>query len=85
MRLVSIPMILRKRNSQSARWDHDNNKWSVGTREYQWYHETTKEESPWMNLDDALVWIQERDQDAKSPQKKNSNPQKSDPQKISIG
>jgi hypothetical protein len=55
-------MILNKRNSQTARWDHDNNKWSVGTREYQWYHETTKEESPWMNFDDALVWIKERDQ-----------------------
>jgi hypothetical protein len=55
-------MILNKRNTQTARWDHDNNKWSVGTREYQWYHETTKEESPWMNLDNALVWIKERDQ-----------------------
>ncbi len=55
-------MILNKRNSQTARWDHDNNKWSVGTREYQWYHETTKEESPWMDLDAALVWIKERDQ-----------------------
>jgi hypothetical protein len=55
-------MILNKRNAQTARWDHDNNKWSVGTREYQWYHEITKEESPWMNLDDALVWIKERDQ-----------------------
>ena len=55
-------MILNKRNAQTARWDHSNNKWSVGTREYQWYHETTKEESPWMNLDNALVWIKERDQ-----------------------
>ena len=72
-------MILKKRNAQTARWDHDNNKWLVGTEEYQWFHEKTKEHSPWMNLDDALVWIKERDQ------KKNSNPQKSDPQKISIG
>jgi len=78
-------MILKKRNSQSARWDHDNNKWLVGTEEYQWADEKSKEKSPWMNLDDALVWIQERDQDAKSPQKKISNPQKSDPEKISIG
>jgi hypothetical protein len=55
-------MILNKRNAQTARWDHDNNKWSVGTREYQWFDENTKEESPWMNLDNALVWIKERDQ-----------------------
>ena len=72
-------MILKKRNSQSARWDHDNNKWSVGTMEYQWTDTKNKEASSWMNLDDALVWIKERDQE------KNSNPQKSDPQKISIG
>jgi len=64
-------MILKKRNAQTARWDHKNNKWLVGTEEYQWYHERTKEKSPWMNLDDALVWIQERDQDARTPQKKN--------------
>ena len=78
-------MQLKKRSSQSARWDHDNNKWLVGTEEYQWFHEKTKEQSPWTNLDDALVWIKERDQDAKSPQKKISNPQKSDPRKISFG
>jgi hypothetical protein len=71
-------MILKKRNTQTARWDKVNDKWLVGTEEYQWFHERTKEESPWMNLDDALVWIKERDQDAKSPQKKISNPQKSD-------
>jgi hypothetical protein len=72
-------MVLNKRNAQTARWDHDNNKWLVGTIEYQWTDTKNKEWSPWMNLDGALVWIQERDQ------KKNSNPQKSDPQKISIG
>ena len=55
-------MILNKRTAQTARWDHDNNKWSVGTREYQWYHERTKEASLWMNLDDALLWIIDRDQ-----------------------
>jgi hypothetical protein len=54
-------MILKKRNSQYARWDHENNKWIVGNIEYQWYHEVTKEESPWMNLDDALIWIIEHD------------------------
>jgi hypothetical protein len=56
-------MILRKQNTQSARWDHNNNKWLVGTEEYQWFHEKTKEQSPWMNLDDALVWIKKRDQE----------------------
>jgi hypothetical protein len=55
-------MILNKRNAQTARWDHSNNKWSVGTREYQWFDENTKEESPWMDLDSALLWIKERDQ-----------------------
>ena len=50
-----------------------------GIKEYQWINEHADEQSPWMNLSDALVWIQERDQ------KKNSIPQKSDPQKISIG
>jgi hypothetical protein len=66
-------MILEKRNAQTARWDHDNNKWITGTIEYQWTDTKNKEWSPWMNLSDALVWIQERDQ------KKNSNPEKSDP------
>jgi hypothetical protein len=54
-------MILNKRNIQSARWDHDNNKWLVGTIEYQWTDTKNKEWSPWMNLDDALVWIKEHD------------------------
>jgi hypothetical protein len=30
--------------------------------EYQWVDEKSKEQSPWMNLDDALLWIKERDQ-----------------------
>jgi len=54
-------MILRKRNSQTARWDHENNKWLVGTLEYQWMDMKNKPISTWMNLDDALVWIQEYD------------------------
>ena len=54
-------MILKKRNAQTARWDHDNNKWSVGTLEYQWMDMKNKPISAWMNLDDALVWIQEYD------------------------
>ena len=44
-----------------------------GIKEYQWINEHADEQSPWMNLSDALVWIQERDQ------KKNSNSEKSDP------
>ena len=59
--IMQLKMILQKRSSQSARWYHDNNKWLVGTEEYQWFHEKSKEHSPWMNLDDALVWIKERD------------------------
>jgi hypothetical protein len=54
-------MILRKRNSQTARWDHENNKWLVGTLEYQWLDIKNKPISAWLNLDDALVWIQEYD------------------------
>jgi hypothetical protein len=73
-------MILKKQSNPSARWDFKANSWSIGTSdEYQWFHEKSKEHSPWMNLDGALVWIQERDQ------KKNLNPQKSDPEKISFG
>jgi hypothetical protein len=54
-------MILRKRNAQTARWDKENNKWIVGTLEYQWMDMKNKPISAWMNLDDALVWIQEYD------------------------
>jgi hypothetical protein len=54
-------MILKKRNTQTARWDHENNKWLVGTLEYQWLDMKNKPISNWMNLDDALVWIQEYD------------------------
>jgi hypothetical protein len=54
-------MILRKRNAQTARWDHENNKWLVGTLEYQWMDIKNKPISAWMNLDDALIWIQEYD------------------------
>jgi hypothetical protein len=54
-------MILNKRNIQSARWDHDNNKWLIGTEEYQWVDMKNKPISNWMNFDSALVWIQEYD------------------------
>mgnify|MGYP003672783293 CR=1 FL=1 len=55
-------MILKKRNTQTARWDKVNNKWLVGTEEYQWINEESKEESPWMNFDNALIWIKEHDE-----------------------
>ena len=63
-------MILKKRTAQTARWDKENDKWLVGTLEYQWADDKKKEYSLWMNLDDALVWIKKRDQDANSPQEK---------------
>jgi len=54
-------MILRKRNSQTARWDQENNKWLVGTMVYQWLDMKNKPISNWMSFDDALIWIQEYD------------------------
>jgi hypothetical protein len=54
-------MILKKQNSQSARWDKENNKWILGTTEYQWNDMKNKSVSPWLNFDNSLVWIQEYD------------------------
>ena len=34
-----------------------------GNKEYRWIDEHSSEQSPWMNLDDALVWIARRDQE----------------------
>ena len=47
-------MILKKQNSQSARWDQDNNKWILGTEEYQWTDMKNKSISPWMNFDNEI-------------------------------
>ena len=58
-----VNMILNKRTAQTARWDKENDKWLVGTLEYQWADDKKKEYSLWMNLDDALVWIKKRDQE----------------------
>ena len=58
-------MILKKRNSQTARWDKENDKWLVGTMEYQWTNMKNKPVSAvsdWMNFDDALKWIKEHDE-----------------------
>lgn len=54
-------MVLKKRNSQYARWDHENNKWIVGNMEYQWVDMKNTPISAWMNFDNALIWIQEYD------------------------
>ena len=54
---MEVIMQLKKRTSQSARWDHDNNKWLVGTEEYQWTDIKDKPVSDWMDLDSALKWI----------------------------
>jgi hypothetical protein len=54
-------MILKKRNAQTARWDHDNNKWLVGTIEYQWTDIKNIPVSDWMDLDNALKWIIEHE------------------------
>jgi len=56
-------MVLKKHELSTAYWCDETNQWVVGTKkEYQWIAEKSSEQSPWMNLDDALVWIQERDQ-----------------------
>jgi hypothetical protein len=64
-------MILRKQSNPSARWNFESNSWSIGvSMEYQWTDEKSKEYSPWMNLDDALVWITKRDQEKNLESKK---------------
>jgi hypothetical protein len=36
---------------------------TAGNTEYRWIDEHSSEQSPWMNLDDALLWIIRRDQE----------------------
>jgi len=56
-------MILRKRNSQYARWDKENDKWIVGNIEYQWYTNEEKSASPiYSELTEALEWIIKHDE-----------------------
>ena len=55
-------MQLKKRNTQTARWDHENNRWQVGTMEYRWTDMKNKPVSDWMNFDNALIWIKEHDE-----------------------
>ena len=67
----SVTVILKKQSNPSARWDSTANTWWIGeSHEYQWTDEKTKEYSPWMNLDDALVWIKNRDQEKNLESKK---------------
>ena len=55
-------MILRKQSTPSAKWDHTNNKWSIGeARSFQWTDMKNRPVSDWMNLEDALIWIKEYD------------------------
>ena len=62
--LRNLPMVLKKQSNPSARWDFKANSWWVGESvEYQWVNEKSKEYSPWMNLDNALIWIKEHDED----------------------
>ena len=63
MLLVNTLMVLNKQSHPSARWDSSANSWWIGeTTEYQWSNPKTKEYSPWLNLDDALLWIINRDE-----------------------
>jgi len=64
-------MVLKKHELSTAYWCEETNQWVVGTKkEYQWITEKSSEQSPWMNLDDALLWIIKRDQE------KNKNEEK---------
>jgi hypothetical protein len=64
---MEVIMQLKKQSNPSARWDFEANSWSIGTSdEYQWSNERTKEYSPWMDLDTALIWIKKRDESQKT-------------------
>jgi hypothetical protein len=57
-------MVLKKHELSTAYWCEETDQWVVGTKkEYQWIAEKSSEQSPWMNLDDALLWIIRRDQE----------------------
>lgn len=69
-------MVLKKHELSTAYWCNEKDQWVVGTKkEYQWITEKSSEQSPWMNLDDALLWIirrdQEKNQDPRKPPGKN--------------
>jgi len=55
-------MILDKLFTQTAKWDASANKWWIGESvEYRWNDPKNQPVSDWMDLDDALVWIQKHD------------------------
>ena len=57
-------MVLKKHELSTANWCDETNQWVVGMKkEYQWIDEHSPEQSPWMNLDEALAWIIRRDQE----------------------
>lgn len=57
-------MVLKKHELSTANWCEETNQWVLSMKkEYQWIAEHSSEQSPWMNLDDALLWIMKRDQE----------------------
>jgi hypothetical protein len=70
-------MILKKRSVPSAKWDHENNTWSIGQLvEFCWTDMQNKEISPWIKFSDALQWIIRYDQDHQEKNPKFENPEK---------
>ena len=56
-------MILDKLLTQTAMWDATANKWWIGeTVEYRWTDPKNQPISDWMDLDNALQWIKEHDE-----------------------
>ena len=57
-------MVLKKHELSTAHWCDETDQWVLCMKkEYRWIDEHSSEQSPWMNLDDALVWITRRDQE----------------------
>ena len=57
-------MVLKKHELSTAHWCDETDQWVLCMKkEYRWIDERSSEQSPWMNLDDALVWIARRDQE----------------------
>ena len=61
-----LTMILKKQSNPSARWDNTANSWWIGeSSEYQWTDMKDGPVSPWLTLDNALIWIKEYDRNQK--------------------
>jgi hypothetical protein len=66
---MEVTMLLKKQTNPSARWDHTANSWWIGeSAEYQWTDMKHKPVSPWLNLDNVLIWIKEHDESKKTSQ-----------------